>query len=62
MKKIISIFREIAKVINKIIISICLVFTYDIICIYHLFKKKDKGQWHEYKKKFNELDQTKHLW
>lgn len=40
MKKIIFILKEIAKIINDIIIAICLTIIYGIICIYHLFIKK----------------------
>lgn len=62
MKKIIFILKEIAKIINDIIIAICLTIIYGIICIYHLFIKKENRQWHEFRKKNNELEQTKHPW
>ena len=62
MKKIRFILNEIVKIINKIIITICLTLTYGIICIYHLFSKKENRQWHEFRKKNNELEQTKHPW
>ena len=62
MKKIIFILKEIAKIINNIIITVCLTIAYGIICIYRLLIKKENRQWHELKKKNNELEQTKHPW
>lgn len=61
MKKIIFILKEIAKIINNIIITVCLTIAYGIIYIYRLFMKKENRQWHEFKKN-NELEQTKHPW
>lgn len=63
MRKIISILKNVAKVINKIVTSICLMIAYGIICIYCIFfKKKDYRLWYENNRNFNELDQTKHPW
>lgn len=62
MRRIISILKNISKIINKIIISLCLMVAYVIICVYCIFKKKNNRLWLEYDNKSNELDQTKHPW
>lgn len=61
MKAVLNYLKRIAKQINKTIVFIALLFTYSIICIYHLFIKTKSQRWHKYNKKIT-LEHTKHLW
>lgn len=61
MKAVLNYLKRIAKQINKTIIFMALLFTYSIICIYHLFVKVKSQRWYKYNKKIT-LEYTKHLW
>lgn len=62
MKKVIHILNKIARTVNKWIVYFFLSLVYFVICVYRLFLKKDNTRWHMNEKKYNELEQTKHLW
>lgn len=61
MKQIITYISNVAKTINKFIVTIFLLVVYAIICIYHLFMKHDSKRWHAAFSR-NDMEQTKHLW
>ena len=62
MKKIKYILNRAARTINKLIVWIFLLIVYAVICVYHLFLKRDNKRWHINEIDYNELEQTKHLW
>lgn len=53
---------NITRILNKQIVSIFLVITYVLVCIYNLFYKKKHLRWVENPKNIDEIEQSKHLW
>jgi hypothetical protein len=61
MKKVLTYIKRLAKLVNKIVVGIALVFAYLVICLYHLLTRQKTQRWESNKHKVS-LEQTKHLW
>lgn len=63
MKKIGTILKRMAELINRGVVLIFLLMTYVVICVYRLFLKQESMRWHGIENKYyNDIEQTKHLW
>lgn len=61
MKAVLNCINEVARQVNKAIVFIALLFTYAIVCIYHLFVKTKSQRWYK-KNSETTLEHTNHLW
>ena len=53
---------NISRILNKQIITIFLVVTYVLVCVYTLFYIRKQLRWVENRKNIDEIEQSKHLW